>query len=199
MNVLTKKLQSIWAQGTESERLRRNVLILAALILLVAVLGRVAWNSYHSLHEQLKNRIDIKTLKYENQQRLLALGDEFTSFQQALKGFQDSTLQKKFIQGETPALAEVKFQNMINSVAKDTNVNILSVRMLPRKREGKLSRLNMGINCRAEITSITDFLERLKNEDTFIDFDKVEIKIVNRREERFFNFSAQMTALSLES
>jgi Tfp pilus assembly protein PilO len=199
MKTWLKKIHSVWCQASEPERLRRNLLVLVAVILLVVVVGRLAWSSYNSLHAEIKNRIEINTLKYENQQRLLAQGEDFKSFKEDMNSFQQSSLQKKFIQGETPALAEVKFQNVINSSAKETNLTILSMRMLPRKKEGRLSRLNMSINCRAEITAITDFLERLKHAETFIDFRKLEIKIVNRREERYYNFNAEMTAFSLES
>jgi formaldehyde-activating enzyme involved in methanogenesis len=148
------------------------------------------------MEQNLEEQIELKTVQLENQRRIVEQSESYRRTNQELKDLREEIVSTKLLQGDTPALAEAKLQNMVNSIAKDTQVNVLSMRMLPRKKENIFTILQIGINGRAEIDSIQDFLIQIEQEERFMYVSELEIKIVNRREERYFNFSAQITALA---
>jgi type II secretory pathway component PulM len=174
----------------------RKILFAVAGILFLLVVFQFGWNRFTAMEQNLEEQIELKTVQLENQRRIVEQSESYRRTNQELKDLREEIVSTKLLQGDTPALAEAKLQNMVNSIAKDTQVNVLSMRMLPRKKENIFTILQIGINGRAEIDSIQDFLIQIEQEERFMYVSELEIKIVNRREERYFNFSAQITALA---
>ena len=174
----------------------RKVLIVTAGFLLILVVVQAGWNRYWAVRQSLEQEIELLTVKLEKQKRLVEQSQVYLHTNQELKDLQQEIVNTKFVQGDTPALAEAKLQNLINRMAEDYEVSIVSMRMLPRQKESFFTVLHMGISGRSEIGSIKDFIAHIEREERFMYISKLEIKIVNRREERYFNFSVQIAALA---
>jgi hypothetical protein len=172
----------------------RNLLIGIAVVLLGIVVIKIAWNMYGQYNRELQNEIELKQMQYDRLVRILEKKDEYTKMNKALHGYKREFVKKRFVQGETQTLAEAKFQNIVNGLAQETEVNILSMRMLPSQNHDGLRSIRLGINCRAEIGAVTNFVVRIYEDPRFIFFDQLEVKIVHRRENRFYNFNAELSA-----
>ncbi|MFO7803037.1 MAG: type II secretion system protein GspM [Desulfovermiculus sp.] len=174
----------------------RRILLVSAGLLLLVVAAQAGWSRYSAVQRNLEQEIDLLTVQLEKQKRIVEQSQVYRQTNQELKDLRQEIVSTKLIQGDTPALAEAKLQNLITKTAQDYEVNILSMRMLPRERERFFTVVHMGINGRSEIKAIKDFVAHIEHEERFISISKLEIKIVNRREERYFNFSAQIKALA---
>lgn len=191
-----EKLHWIFGNKNGEQSTVRKILIFVAGLLLILVLVQTGWSKYTSLQQSLEDQIDLKAVQLEKQKRIVEKSQTYLETNQELKQLREKIVRTNLLQGDTPALAEAKLQNLINKVAKDFDVNILSMRMLPRKSESTFTILQIGINGRAEIGSIKDFLAQVEGDERFMYIPELEIKIVNRREKRYFNFSAQIAALA---
>ena len=174
----------------------RKILLVSAGLLLLVVAAQAGWSRYSAVQRNLEQEIDLLTVQLEKQKRIVEQSQVYRQTNQELKDLRQEIVSTKLIQGDTPALAEAKLQNLITNMAKDYEVNILSMRMLPREKERFFTVVHMGISGRSEIKAIKDFVAHIEHEERFISISKLEIKIVNRREERYFNFSAQIEALA---
>ncbi|MDZ7761347.1 MAG: type II secretion system protein GspM [Desulfovermiculus sp.] len=193
---LMTKLQG-WMESTRGGgNQSRKILICLAAVLFLAVVLQTGWNQYRDRLQSLEDQIDLKTVQLEKQLRIVEQSQAYQQKNQELKGLREKILTTRLVQGDTPALAEAKLQNVVNDLAQETKVNILSMRMLPRKVENRITILRIGINGRAEIGSIQDFLSQISQDQRFLHVSELEIKIVNRREERYFNLSLQISALA---
>lgn len=191
-----EKLHQIWGDKVGEQSAMRKILIAVAGILFILVLFQTGWNKYTSLQQDLEDQIDLKAVQLEKQKRIVEQSQEYLQANQELKEFREQIVSTRLLQGDTPALAEAKLQNLINEIAQEYNVNILSMRMLNRESENIFTILQIGINGRAEIGAIKDFLAQIEQEERFMFISELEIKIVNRREERYFNLSAQIAAMA---
>ncbi len=191
-----EKLHRILGDKVGEQSPMRKMLIAVAGILFILVLSQTGWNKYTSLQQDLEDQIDLMAVQLEKQKRIVEQSQAYLQANQELKELREQTVSTRLLQGDTPSLAEAKLQNLINEIAQEYNVNILSMRMLSRKSENIFSILQIGINGRAEIGAIKDFLVQIEQDERFMYISELEIKIVNRREERFFNLSAQIAALA---
>ncbi len=174
----------------------RKILVAVAGILFILVVVQAGWNKYASVQQRLEEEIDLKAVQLEKQKRIVKQSQVYVQTNQDLKDLRQEIVSTKLLQGDTPALADAKLQNLINQIAQDYEVNILSMRMLPRKRESFFTVLQIGISGRSEIGSIKDFVAQIKREERFMYISELEIKIVNRREKRYFNFNAHIAVLA---
>ena len=174
---------------------RFRVLLLAvALLLIIAVAGRFMVGVYEGYATNIQNEIDLKMTRYNNLSRLMADADRYREEHSTLVRFRSEYLDSGLIQASTPALAEAQLQNLINELADQSNLNVLSLRMLPRTQQGDITNLKIGINCRGEIEAIKEFLLRASSHDKFLFVEQVQIQILNQRERRYFNFNTQIVA-----
>lgn len=190
------KLHQIFGDKVGEQSPMRKMLIAVAGILFILVMFQTGWNKYTSLQQDLEDQVDLMAVKLEKQKRIVEQSQAYLRANQELKEFRKQIVSTRLLQGDTLALAEAKLQDLINEIAQEYNVNILSMRMLPRKSENIFSILQIGINGRAEIGAIKDFLAQIERDERFIYISELEIKIVNRREKRYFNLSAQITAMA---
>lgn len=189
-----ENIQSVIRKNlTDQSSLRKFLIIIAGLLLIVVLINK-GWMAYANYIKDLNNRIELKNMQYKNLARVVDNSKQYEELNNSLQQYKNEIVGKKFITAETLALSEVNFQNVVNDLAKKSKVNILSMRMLPRSQLNGLYKLKIGINCRAEIGAISDFLKQVHDSSKFISFDQLEIKIVNRRERRFYNFNAQLSA-----
>ncbi len=172
----------------------RVILLLVAAVLIVAVAGRFFIGVYDGYARSIQNEIDMKMIRYNALSRLMAEAEKYRDEHSTLVRFRSEFLDAGLIQASTPALAEAQLQNMINELAQQSNLNVLSLRMLPRTQEGEITNLRIGINCRGEIGAIKEFLQRASNHEKFLFVDQIQIQILNQRERRYFNFNAQLVA-----
>lgn len=174
-------------------RIRAFLLAITAL-LLIAVAGRFVVGVYHGYAQNIQNEIDLKMTRYNSLSRLMSEAERYRNEHSTLVMFRSEFLDSGLIQASTPALAEAQLQNMINELAEQSNLNVLSLRMLPRTQQGDITNLKIGINCRGEIGAIKEFLLKASNHDKFLFVEQIQIQILNQRERRHFNFNTQIVA-----
>ncbi len=181
-------------QGQSSLRL---LLLALMAVLVVAVAARFLTGIYQGYAQNIQNEIDMNMTRYNNLSRLMADADRYSEEHSTLVNFRSEFLDSGLIQASTPALAEAQLQNMINDLADQSNLNVLSLRMLPRTQQGDITNLKIGINCRGEIGAIKEFLHRASIHEKFLFVDQIQIQILNQREARHFNFNAQLVAWTI--
>ena len=176
---------------------RREVLLTVAGILVLLLLVKSGWSYYQARNQTLDDEITLKTLQYQKYSRLVARRQEFVELNQALSKFQQEVETRYLVRGETPTLTEVRFQNLVQKLARESKVDIRTTKFLPfRKKEG-VKILPLRLNCRAEIGAIRDFLIAIHNSEKLIFVQEVEVKTISRREKRFYYLNAVVCALCM--
>lgn len=188
---LLKRHGSRFAHGQNQLRV---LLIWVAVILLVILGFRYLSRTYDDYSQSIQNEIQVKTTRYNSLNRLMANAERFQEEHFTLARFHSEVIDSGLIHASTPALAEAQLQNLINSLADNSKLNVLSMRMLPRTQQGNITNIKIGINCRGEIGAIKNFLLQVENHEKFIFVDQIEIRIISQREKRHFNFNAQLVA-----
>jgi hypothetical protein len=160
------------------------------------VIGRAGLGFYQSQNLALDDEIALKTLQFEKFSRLIARQQEFVALDQALQKFDQDLKTRSLVQGETPTLTEVNFQNLLQKLAQESSVDVRTTKVLPEVKEAGVTMLRLRLSCRAEIGAIKDFLIKINNSEKFIFLNEVEIKNISRREKRFYYFNAVISAFT---
>ncbi len=176
---------------------RREFLLALAGILLVLVIGRSGLGFYQDKNRALDDEIALKQLQYEKFSRLVARQQEFVALDQALKKFDQEVKARHLVQGETPTLTEVQFQNLLQTLARESAVDVRTTKVLPEIKKDGITMLRLRLSCRAEIGAVKDFLIKINNSDKFIFLQELEVKTISRREKRYYYLNAVVTALTV--
>jgi hypothetical protein len=176
---------------------RREVLLTVAGILVLVLLVKSGWSYYQARNQTLDDEITLKTLQYQKYSRLVARRQEFVELNQALSKFQQEVETRYLVRGETPTLTEVRFQNLVQKLARESKVDIRTTKFLPVRKKVGVKILPLRLNCRAEIGAIRDFLIAVHNSEKLIFIQEVEVKTISRREKRFYYLNAVVTALTM--
>ena len=176
---------------------RQHLLVGVAILLGVLVGGQYAYQAYAQYAERLQNSLQAKRLHYEKLHRLVANSQVYARLNESLKNFQKELVGTRFIQGGTKYLSKARFQNIVQDVARKSDLNIRMTRMLEDDMDGSLALLQIEINARGEIGAIEDFLVNLRRNPHFLFIREMEIKRINAKEERFFYFNAQVIGLRM--
>lgn len=174
----------------------RTRIILAAvmIVLMVIFFGRFLSGVYDGYATSIRNETEAQLTRYSSLSRLMDDAERYREEHATLVRFRNEFLDSGLIQASTPALAEAQLQNLINALAGEANLSVLSMRMLPRTQQGEITNLRIGINCRGEIGAIKNFLHKASLNDKFLFVDQIQIQILNQRERRHFNFNAEIVA-----
>lgn len=176
---------------------RREVLLVLAGILLLLVIGRAGLGAYQEQNRALDDEIALKKLQYEKFSRLVARRQEFAALDQALQKFDQEVKARHLVQGETPTLTEVQFQNLLQTLARESSIDVRTTKVLPEIKKDGITMLRLRLSCRAEIGAVKDFLIKINNSEKFIFLQEVEIKTISRREKRYYYLNAVVTALTV--
>lgn len=172
----------------------RVILFVIMSVLLLVWLVRFFWSTYYDVHREISQSMEVNMTRYNSLVRLISDAERYQDESRILASFKMDYLEPRMIQAETPALAEARFQGLINTQAQDSSLNVESMRVLSRIQKDEFTSLSMGISGRGEIRSIKEFLAGVEYHDKFMFVDQLEIRIINQRERRFFNFNIQITA-----
>ncbi len=174
----------------------RTRILLAVLmgVLLLVVLVRSGLGIYHGYEQSMQNEIEAQMNRYNNMSRIMADAENYQQEHNTLVQFERDYIDDRLIHASSLSLAEAQFQNLINELAGESNLDVRSVRILSRTTHGDITNLKIGINCRGQIEAIKNFLHKASNHEKFIFIDEMEIRIISQREQRFFSFNAQLIA-----
>ena len=176
---------------------RREVLLALVGILLLLVIGRAGLGAYQAHNQALDDEIALKKLQYEKFSRLVARQQEFAALDRALQKFDQEVKARHLVQGETPTLTEVQFQNLLQKLARESSIDVRTTKVLPEVKKDGITMLRLRLSCRAEIGAVKDFLIKINNSEKFIFLQEVEVKIISRREKRFYYLNAVVTAFTV--
>lgn len=185
-------------EGSFQKQNRVRILLLALMsVLMLMFAARFLVRVYDDYAQNIQNEIEMKTARYENLSRLMADEDRYRQEHETLLRFRSNFLDDRLIQASTSSRAETRLQNIIDELADQSGLNVLSLRMLPSTQQGDITNLKIEIKCRGEIGAIQDFLQSASNHDKFIFVDQINIRILNQRERRHYNFNAQLVAWTI--
>ncbi|HDS16234.1 MAG TPA: hypothetical protein ENN66_06410 [Proteobacteria bacterium] len=176
---------------------RREFLLALAAVLFFLVIAKAGYGVYQARSRALDDELALKQLQYEKLARLVARQQEFVELDQALSGFYQQVKERHLVRGETATLTDVQFQNLLQTLARESAIDVRSTKVMPEIRKDGVRLLRLRLNCRAEIGAIKDFLIRINNDDKFIFLQAFEIKNISSREKRFYYFNAEITALTV--
>ena len=176
---------------------RREVLLALVGILLLLVIGRAGLGAYQAHNQALDDEIALKKLQYEKFSRLVARQQEFAALDRALQKFDQEVKARHLVQGETPTLTEVQFQNLLQKLARESSIDVRTTKVLPEVTKDGITMLRLRLSCRAEIGAVKDFLIKINNSEKFIFLQEVEVKTISRREKRFYYLNAVVTAFTV--
>ncbi len=193
-NVFHRDGQTPRRAASQQSRVR---LLLLIMIVLVALQGaRLGWIWLDEYSQGLDQRMETRSLEFRNLRRLIAESDVYAAQAESLKDFRERLEREHFVKAASPPLSEAMFQNIVNELAGSHEVNVASMRMLPRsEREGVLL-LRLGIHARAEIGAIRDFVAAVEQNPRLIFFEELEVKQISRNERRFLQLNASLAAVS---
>jgi hypothetical protein len=175
---------------------RGRVLVTTALVLALLQVIRFGWAAASGFAEDLDQRIEIREMEYRNLTRMASGGAEYERMTERILRFREGLVRERFVAAATPALAEAMFQNILNDLVERHQITVVSLRMLPRLERDGVVLLRLGINARGEIGAIRDFLAAVEHNPRMLFCEEVEIRHISRQERRFFNFNAQLAAVS---
>lgn len=187
-------MRQLWT----NEASRRLILIALAVLLAVAVAGRSVIDYRAARVQELKDRYETKHMEYERYARLLANRDMYVKMQAELDNVEKGVVDTRFLTAQSIALAEVRFQDLVDAVARKNGLAIISRKMLKVVDTGDLKEMRVAISCRTEIGTLNDFLyDIISSKDAALFVESMDIKRLGDSEERFYNFNAVLKAYSL--
>lgn len=174
---------------------RQHILAGIAVFIALIVAGQYGYEIYSQYSEKLDNTLQTKRLHYEKLHRLVANSQVYARLNESLKNFRKELINTRFVHGGTKHLSKARFQNIVQEVARKSNLNIRMTRMLEEDQDGSLALLQIEINARGEIGAIQSFMVDLRQNPHFLFIREMEIKRINSKEERYFYFNAQVIGL----
>lgn len=175
---------------------RNRILIWVALSLLMLQFFRLGWGTLSGYAQELEQRIEIREMEYRNLTRMISRGQEYERLAEEVRQFEERLAQERLVKAASPPLSEAMFQNIVNELADRHQITVVSLRMLPRAERDGVTLLRLGISGRAEIGALRDFLVAVEYDARMMFFEEVEVKLINQRERRYFNFNAQLAAVN---
>ena len=103
----------------------------------------------------------------------------------------------RFLNAKTVSLAEVRFQELIDSLARENELGISSRKVLKATEIGDLKELRVSITARTEIGALNDFLFDLGEQETALFVESMEIKRLADPLDRYCTFNAVLKAYAL--
>ncbi len=186
-------MRQLWTD----EAFRRLALMALAGILAVAMAVRFVADYRAGRIQELRDRYEAKWMEYERYTRLLANRDMYVKMQADLDNVEKGVVGKRFFTAPSIALAEVRFQDLVNAVAKKNGLPIISLKTLKAVETGDLKEMRLAISCRTEIGVLNDFLYDISTQDAVVFVESMDIKRLGDSEERLYNFNAAFKAYAL--
>ena len=180
-----------------NEAFRRTLLLGTALVLVLIVLGRTITDYRATAVQEIRDVYDMRELEYRKYARLVANKERYLMLQAELDKIEQGISGSRFFTAKTTSLAEVRFQELIDSLARENGLAINSRKVLKAMEAGGLKELRVSVTSRAEIGPLNDFLYDLGAQDAALFVESMEIKRFGDPTNRFFTFNAVLKAYAL--
>jgi hypothetical protein len=180
-----------------NEAYRRMILVGIAAVLLFIVGGVKSYEYTGELQRRHRDAYDMRLLELERYRRILADREFYGASRARLEDLQRAVSGSRFISARTLSLAEVRLQDLVDSVATRTGLSISSRRVLKATEAGDLKELRLSISSRTEIGPLNEFLHAIEAEEQAMFFESLEIKRLGDRDEKLYTFNAVIKAYTL--
>ena len=181
----------------KNETVRRWILGAVALVLALVVVGRGLSGYRASAVRELQNAYEMKALEYRRFSKLLANKDRYLRVRTELEEAAQGIGATRFLSAKTTSLAEVRFQELIDNLARENELGISSRKVLKATEVGDLKELRVSITARTEIGALNDFLFDLGDQETALFVESMEIKRLADPLDRYCTFNAVLKAYAL--
>lgn len=181
----------------KNEMVRRRALVAVAVVLALVVVGRSLSGYRASAVRELRTAYEMKSLEYQRFSRLLANKDHYLRVRTELEEAEQGIAGTRFLNAKTVSLAEVRFQELIDSLARENELGISSRKVLKATEIGDLKELRVSITARTEIGALNDFLFDLGEQETALFVESMEIKRLADPLDRYCTFNAVLKAYAL--
>lgn len=178
--------------GLRIDKSRKYLLMAGVFLLLVGVIYRM-WPSIQALSGTNED-ILLKQKQIVKYQRVLQARGELETQVESLK----KTLKKwesELFTGETPAIAAADIQKVLQEIAKKSQVEIKTVRVLKPDEAGKHQYLNIPVqlNIDGTIRHLKEFFYRIMISPKCLTVRKVGLRVLQRRRSSVNTIRADIT------
>jgi hypothetical protein len=180
-----------------NEALRRTLLLATALVLALVVVGRTIGDYRAAAVREMRDVYEMRELEYRKYARLLDNKERYLLLQAELDKAEQGIAGSRFFTAKTTSLAEVRFQERIDSLATESGLTINSRKVLKAVEIGDLKELRVAVSSRAEIGALNDFLGGLGGQGAAMFVESMEIKRFGDPTDRFLTFNAVLKAYAL--
>ncbi|KAF5057213.1 Type II secretion system (T2SS), protein M subtype b [anaerobic digester metagenome] len=181
----------------QNETYRRMALIGTAAVLLFIIGGVRSYEYTGNRQREIRDAYDMKLMELDRFRRILADRELYGASQARLQELERDVAGSRFITARTVSLAEVRFQDLVDSVATKTGLEISSRRVLKATEVEDMKELRLSVNSRTEIGPLNDFLHEIESQQQAMFFESLEIKRLGDRDERLYTFNAVIKAYTL--
>lgn len=180
-----------------NETYRRMALIGVAALLFFIVGGVRSYEYNGSRKGELQQEYEIRLLELDRYRRILADREFYGASQARLRELEREVADSRFITARTASLAEVRFQDLVDTLATRNGLSISTRRVLKAVENEDLRELRLSVSARTEIGPLNDFLQDVESQQQAMFFESLEIKRLGDRDERLYTFNAVIKAYSL--
>lgn len=180
-----------------NEAFRRKLLMGAALVLALMVVGRTIVDYRAAAVREIRDVYEMREIEYRKYSRLLANKERYLSLQAELNKAEQGIAGSRFFTAKTTSLAEVRFQELIDSLARENDLAINSRKVLKATEVGDLKELRVSVTSHTEIGALSDFLYDLGSQEAAVFVESMEIKRLGDPTDRFVTFNAVLKAFAL--
>ncbi|TVQ97004.1 MAG: hypothetical protein EA399_14640 [Desulfovibrionales bacterium] len=175
---------------------RKRVLLAITALLGITLFASFLWSAVTEYDRKLDQRLEIRSMEYRNLQQLISSEDHFADQAEYLQAFLERLTRDHLVRAASPPLSEAMFQNIVNDLTSAHQVDVVSMRMMPRSDRDGVVLLRLAITARADINAIRDFLLAVENNPRMLFFEELEIRQISQNERRFYHFNAHLAAVT---
>ncbi len=171
---------------------RRYALIASALVAMVFIF------QYAFLVPQTETMRESIETKYKtllrDQQFLGSAGMNAANMNSLInetKGIEDRLIQEK-----SDFLASAKLQGEVSGIARQSGLNVMTIRPVPTVKLGKYSVISVYFEGSGDIKKMSDFLKGIEEDKLLIKVNKLGINITNMQNPKDLKYKIQVSALT---
>ncbi|MEI6126545.1 MAG: type II secretion system protein GspM [Pseudomonadota bacterium] len=145
---------------------------------------------YDSYVEQKK---DI-ALKEKTKEKYLKFIEDQGKAKDALKGSnkEEATIQKSLLKGETPSLAAADIQKVIDGFAKESKVDVQSVKVMDPEEKENFTTIPVQVIFSSDLTRMKKFIQSIETDRKLLTIPELKIRVKNETKPQDISVTLQV-------
>jgi len=158
----------------------KKFLIAGAIAVCIYIVTRFA---VFPLFDQVSGQKNDLYMKEKILAKYLNILKKQDQLQQTLKQLsqKEKRIEESLLQGETPSLAAADIQKIVDSIAKESELNIQSVKVIdPGKKDGFITIL-IQVMFTSDLSRTGNFIRGIENNQKLLTIPELKIRVKNKR------------------